>query len=238
RFVNEALGNAYLLLHAFRALGEPKRFELRQTQTLEDIVDSFIRHALPIKRRVVASGLLDGQVEVIVWLLRQVSHAFVVRGTKARSFAHDLNFPRGGLQQAQKAVHGRGLTCAVLSHESEEVAVCNLQAQPVERMNLFAEEATAKMHVKIFSDNQIAPEQNRLLSAFMISSSGLSLKSSVANAFLIWLEVLHVQPWTFLSQPQVQSMRATIRLPLGASLSSSSAAGFSALWRTGSAGCF
>jgi len=39
----------------------------------------------------------------------------------------------------------------------------------------------------------------------MISSSGLSLKSSLANAVLIFLEVLHVQPWTFLSQPQGQS---------------------------------
>jgi len=73
------------------------------------------------------------------------------------------------------------------------------------------------MHVKIFSDYHIAPEQNRLFSTFMISSSGLSLKSSLANAVLIFLEVLHVQPWTFLSQPQGQSMRATIRLPRGSS---------------------
>src|SRR5229473_337423 len=238
RFVNEALGNTNLLLHAFRALGKPKSFELRQTQALEDVIDGFIRHALAIEGRIVASGLLDSQVEMIVGLLRQVRHAFVVRRTKAGGFAHDLDFPGCGFQQTQEAVHGRGLTRAVLPHKGEEVAVTYLQAQAVERMHLLAEKAAPKMDVKIFCDDHIAPEQNRLSSAFMMSSSGLSLKSSLAKAFLIFFEVLHVQPWTFFSQPQGQSMRATMRLPRGSSLSSSSAGVFSALWRTGSAGCF
>src|SRR5580698_387066 len=105
-------------------------------------------------------------------------------------------------------------------------------------MHLLAEKAAPKLHVKIFSDDHIAPEQKRLSSDFMISSSGLSLKSSLDRAFLMFFEVLQVQPWTFLSQPQGQSMRATIRFPRGSSLSSSSTVGFSVLWRIGSAGCF
>jgi len=117
-----------------------------------------------------------------------------VRRTKPWSFAHDLNLARSGFEQTQKAIHGCGLTRAVLSYEGEEIAVSDLQAQAIQRMHLLAEKAPSKMHVKTFRDNHIAPEQKRLLRAFTISSSGLSLKSSLANAFLIFFEVAHVQP--------------------------------------------
>jgi hypothetical protein len=48
--------------------------------------------------------------------------------------------------------------------------------------------------VDIFREYHIAPEQNRLFRALMISSSDLSVNFSSASAFLIFFEVLQEQP--------------------------------------------
>src|SRR6266851_2399438 len=75
RLVDEALGDADLLLHAFGALGKRKSLELRQPQSLEDLVNGLGRYALSVQRSVVASGFFDSEVEMIVRFFGQVSHA-------------------------------------------------------------------------------------------------------------------------------------------------------------------
>jgi hypothetical protein len=58
-----------------------------------------------------------------------------------------------------------------LPHEREEVTFTNLQTQTIQRAHLFAYKPAPKMHVDVVGDDHMTPEQNRLLSERMISSS-------------------------------------------------------------------
>ena len=127
---------------------------------------------------------------MIVRLFRQVGDVFVETAPKLRHLSHDLNLARCRSQQTEEAVHGRRFTRTVLTDKGEEISVPHFQCQPVERPHFAAEKSRPKMHVDIFSENHIAPEQKRLFKALIISSSGLSLKSSEARAFLMFFEVL------------------------------------------------
>src|SRR6266481_625847 len=99
RFVDQALRDADLLLHTLRALSERKGFELSQPQSLEGFVNGLDWYALPIERSVIASCLVNGQIEMVVRLFRQVSHAFVQRRTNVRRPAQDLDLPCIRLKQ-------------------------------------------------------------------------------------------------------------------------------------------
>lgn len=155
---------------------------------------------------------------MVVGLFRQISYVFIERRAEGRDFAHHFDLSRGRSKQAEEAIHRGGFAGPVLPHECEEVAFPHLQAEAVEGSHPPAQKSPPEMHVNIFRDDHMAPTQKRLLSACMMPSSGLSLKSSLDNAFLMSCEVLHVQAWTFLSQPQGQSMRAAMRVPRASSL--------------------
>ena len=181
--------------------------------------DGATRNMAAVEGRVVADGFFDGEVEVIVRFFREVGDVAIERRTKLRDFPHDAHGARGGLKEAEEGIHGGGFACAVLTDQSEEIALADFEIEAVKGVDLFAQQAAPEVHVDIFGGDHMPPMQKRLLRPVMISASDSLPKFSVAKACLMLEEVLQVHTWTFLSQPQEQSICKAMRLPRSSSSS-------------------
>ena len=53
------------------------------------------------------------------------------RRTKLRDFPHDAHGARGGLKEAEEGIHGGGFACAVLTDQSEEIALADFEIEAV-----------------------------------------------------------------------------------------------------------
>src|SRR5208282_689010 len=124
-FTDQTLGNSDLLLHAFGTLGKGKGFELRQSESLQTVVNRLVRDALSVERTVVPSGLFDCEIKMIVRFLWEVGNVFVEIAPKLRPLSHDFDLARCWFQQAKETVHGGRFACTVPPYKGEEISVAH-----------------------------------------------------------------------------------------------------------------
>jgi hypothetical protein len=127
RLMDEALRDPDFLLHALGALRKRKVLELRQSKSLQGFIDCFVRNSLAVQRRVIAGRFLDSEIQMIVWLFRQVSHLFIEATTQVGGLTQKLHLARRGPQQAEETIHCCGFARAVLAHQREKIAVTHFQ---------------------------------------------------------------------------------------------------------------